>query len=49
LVNPGRFTLLFDAGHMALAGGDTLRAIETHWQRITHLHTKDIRQAVLDG
>ena len=41
--------LLFDAGHMAFAGGDTLRVIENHWRRITHVHTKDIRQAVIDG
>ncbi|MDE3026838.1 MAG: myo-inosose-2 dehydratase [Paracoccaceae bacterium] len=41
--------LLFDAGHMAFAGGDNLRVIETHWKRITHVHTKDIRRAVVDG
>ncbi len=36
--------LLFDAGHMAFAGGDNLRVIENHWTRITHVHTKDIRR-----
>lgn len=41
--------LLFDAGHMAFAGGDNLRVIENHWKRITHVHTKDIRRAVVDG
>ena len=41
--------LLFDAGHMAFAGGNTLRVIEKHWKRITHVHTKDIRRAVVDG
>ena len=41
--------LLFDAGHMAFAGGNTLRVIENHWRRITHVHTKDIRAAVVDG
>lgn len=41
--------LLFDAGHMAFAGGDVLRVIDTHHKRITHVHTKDIRGAVVDG
>lgn len=39
--------LLFDAGHMAFAGGDVLRVIDTHHTRITHVHTKDIRQSVV--
>lgn len=41
--------LLFDAGHMAFAGGDVLRVIDNHHARISHVHTKDIRQAVVDG
>ncbi|MDQ0475422.1 myo-inosose-2 dehydratase [Labrys wisconsinensis] len=41
--------LLYDAGHMAFAGGDVLRVIEKHHARISHVHTKDIRQAVVDG
>jgi len=41
--------LLFDAGHMAFAGGDNLRVIENHWQRITHVHTKDVRMDVIDA
>ncbi|MFV0246184.1 MAG: myo-inosose-2 dehydratase, partial [Qingshengfaniella sp.] len=41
--------LLFDAGHMHFAGGDCLRVIENHHGRITHVHTKDIRQSVIDG
>lgn len=41
--------LLFDAGHMAFAGGDVMRVIENHHARITHVHTKDIRRAVVDG
>lgn len=41
--------LLFDAGHMAFAGGDNFRVIDTHHARITHVHTKDIRRAVVDG
>ncbi|MBV1703325.1 MAG: myo-inosose-2 dehydratase [Hyphomicrobiales bacterium] len=41
--------LLFDAGHMAFAGGDVLRVIDKHHGRIGHVHTKDIRRAVVDG
>lgn len=41
--------LLYDAGHMAFAGGDVMRVIENHHARISHVHTKDIRAAVVDG
>ncbi|NVJ95753.1 MAG: myo-inosose-2 dehydratase [Marivivens sp.] len=41
--------LLFDAGHMAFAGGDNMRVIDNHHRRITHVHTKDIRKSVVEG
>ncbi len=41
--------LLFDAGHMAFAGGDVLRVIDKHHARISHVHTKDVRSGVIDG
>jgi inosose dehydratase len=41
--------LLLDAGHLAFAGGDVLRAIDNHHARISHVHVKDIRKAVVDG
>jgi inosose dehydratase len=41
--------LLFDAGHLAFAGGDCLRAIDKHHKRITHVHTKDVRMDVING
>ncbi|MBF9040696.1 myo-inosose-2 dehydratase [Rhodobacterales bacterium LSUCC0387] len=40
--------LLFDAGHMAFAGGDNLRVIDNHHTRISHVHTKDIRKEVVE-
>jgi inosose dehydratase len=40
-------SLLFDAGHMAFAGGDVLRVIDNHHQRIKHVHTKDVRMEVI--
>lgn len=39
--------LLFDTGHMAFAGGDIVRVLSKHHKRITHVHTKDIRQNVI--
>ena len=41
--------LLYDAGHMAFAGGDVLRVIEKHHKRISHVHTKDVRKRVVDS
>ncbi len=41
--------LLYDAGHMAFAGGDILRVIDNHGPRIIHVHTKDVRNEVING
>ena len=41
--------LLLDAGHLAFAGGDVLRAIDNHHRRINHVHVKDVRMDVIDG
>ena len=41
--------LLFDAGHMAFAGGDVLRVIDKHHGRISHVHVKDVRMEVIRG
>jgi inosose dehydratase len=40
--------LLFDAGHMAFAGGDVLRVIDKHHDRIAHVHVKDVRMDVIN-
>lgn len=40
--------LLLDAGHLAFAGGDVLRAIDNHHARINHVHVKDVRMDVID-
>ena len=42
-------SLLFDAGHMAFAGGDVLRCIDKHHKRIRHVHTKDVRMEVINA
>ncbi len=41
--------LLFDTGHLAMAGGDAIRVLNHYHRRISHVHTKDIRRAVVDG
>lgn len=41
--------LLYDAGHMAFAGGDVLRVIDNHHARINHVHTKDVRMGVINS
>ena len=41
--------LLYDAGHMAFAGGDVMRVIEKHHARISHVHTKDVRAEVVNA
>ena len=41
--------LAYDTGHLAFAGGDGLRVIERHRKRLGHIHTKDVRQGVVDG
>jgi inosose dehydratase len=46
-MNHSGISLLFDAGHMAFAGGDVLRCIDNHHRRIKHVHTKDVRMDVI--
>lgn len=41
--------LLLDAGHLAFAGGDVLRAIDNHHERINHVHVKDVRMEVIEA
>ena len=49
MANSGEaLALLFDAGHMAFAGGNVLRVIDKHHSRISHVHTKDVRGSVIE-
>ncbi|WP_234731404.1 myo-inosose-2 dehydratase [Acidocella facilis] len=41
--------LLYDTGHLRFAGADLFRVLENHGKRINHVHTKDVRAAVLAG
>jgi inosose dehydratase len=39
--------LLFDSGHMRFAGGDPLTVLRRHIGRVSHVHCKDVRPAVV--
>ena len=39
--------LLFDSGHIAFAGGDPLAVLQKHIARVSHVHCKDVRPAVV--
>jgi inosose dehydratase len=39
--------LLLDTGHLTVAGGEPMRALERHADRIVHVHCKDVRQEKL--
>lgn len=39
--------LLLDTGHLSVAGGEPMRALERHADRIVHVHCKDIRSEKL--
>jgi len=41
-------SLLFDTGHCIYAHGDPQALLERHIKRVTHVHCKDIRRAVLE-
>ncbi|MHA3980734.1 myo-inosose-2 dehydratase [Halovulum sp. GXIMD14794] len=40
--------LLLDTGHLALAGDDYVPVMARWWDRIGHIHLKDVRRPVLD-
>ncbi len=39
--------LLFDSGHITFAGGDSLAVLRKHIGRVSHVHCKDVRPAVV--
>lgn len=39
--------LLFDSGHITFAGGDPLAVLQRHVGRVSHVHCKDVRPAVV--
>jgi len=41
--------LLFDSGHLTMAGADVLGVLRRHAARVVHVHAKDVRAEVLAG
>ncbi len=48
LMKHSNIPLLIDAGHLAFAGGNVMRAIDKHHKRIAHVHTKDVRMDIIN-
>lgn len=44
--DPSRVGLVFDTGHVLYGGGDPQRVLETHRDRVWHVHFKDCDRAV---
>lgn len=47
-VDPDRVYLLFDSGHLSLAGIDPVRVLRKYVDRTRHVHLKDMRKAVAE-
>jgi inosose dehydratase len=46
MTDPDLLYLLFDSGHLSLAGVDPLSVLQKHIRRVAHVHLKDLRTAV---
>lgn len=46
--DPEKVSLLLDTGHLTFAGEDPMTVAERHFDRIAHVHLKDIRPEVLE-
>ena len=46
--DPEKVSLLLDTGHLTFAGEDPLEVANKHFDRIAHVHLKDIRREVLE-
>lgn len=46
--NPKLVHLLYDTGHIYISDGDYVSLLETHINRIAHVHFKDVRTEVLE-
>lgn len=48
LTDPRYVNLIFDAGHLAFSGDDPVAVLDKQFDRIKHIHLKNIRQNVVD-
>lgn len=46
--DPEKVSLLYDTGHLVFSGEDPLYILEKYFNRIRHVHFKDIRKAVTE-
>ena len=46
LTNPETVGLCFDSGHVKFGGGNPLKVLEKHWDRVWHVHFKDCSNAI---
>ncbi|MGM0216645.1 myo-inosose-2 dehydratase [Enterococcus sp. AZ109] len=47
LTNPDLISIIFDAGHLTFSGDDPVKVLEKHFDRIKHIHLKDVRADAL--
>lgn len=48
LTNPKYVNLIFDTGHLAFSGDDPVAVLDKHFDRIKHIHLKNIRKDVVE-
>jgi inosose dehydratase len=46
MTDPDLVGIVFDTGHSTLAGGDPVKLLEKHMDRVNHIHFKDLRSAI---
>lgn len=48
MTDPDLVYMLFDTGHITVAGGDAVELITKYIKRVGHIHVKDVRKEILD-
>lgn len=48
VTDPRYLNLIFDTGHLAFSGDDPVAVLDKHFDRIKHIHLKNIRQNVVE-
>lgn len=47
LTNPEYISIIYDTGHLKFGGADPVAVLEKHFDRIKHIHLKDVRNDAL--
>lgn len=48
LTDPNYVNLIFDSGHLAFSGDDPVAVLDKHFDRVKHIHLKNIRADVVE-